>query len=378
MYGLDEGVTSEQKALIASKTFSLRPLASAGHLDLFSLLGLVWAPIVAFVATLFILISSVRLHNNTTVFAIWVIVVLVLTVTPTITVFVLTAGVVQARMKSRIKWPAVTYWMWWPFWKFVMIWVAVGLGSYIGNYIWNQCFLPYTNVARLQAYRNIIPESTSGVRLQDAGLIKFNDTVGVDRSRTGCLKNGATYCIAPIVTGGVLPSCTDSPGAHGYDLFMTGVDCCTCPGEFRCGAWDKPGTLGGYRVTTEDDRKFFRLAVQDWSSTYGKHYKHPVFFNWVSEPVQTWSNFSSRGYQLLTLALLLFPFAVLGTVIALNGILKFLHNADLATPRNAPMPPPGVTRDLGAQLAPQMHNFYNNEQAQQGSYLGPEQKYAML
>merc|ERR1719401_690631 len=119
---------------------------------------------------------------------------------------------------------------------------------------------------RLQAYSGIDPSSVSGKRLQDAGVVAFNASAGVDRMRAGCLKNGATFCVAPVVPGGEL-----SPdSSKTQDLFMVGTDCCSCPGEFRCGDWNIPKPLGGLRVFDADKHSLFKLAAEERAVTHGR------------------------------------------------------------------------------------------------------------
>ncbi|CAL1156818.1 unnamed protein product [Cladocopium goreaui] len=103
-----------------------------------------------------------------------------------------------------------------------------------------------------QVYQSINPlnANVTGLRLQDAGAITFDRNSGVDRMMTGCFVDTTTFCVAAITSvsekaGRLIPSDLSQ-----YDLFMTGTDCCECPGEFRCGDWNHPGEhLGGLRET---------------------------------------------------------------------------------------------------------------------------------
>ena len=41
----------------------------------------------------------------------------------------------------------------------------------------------------------------------------------------------------------------------------------------------------GMRLIRDEERAFFRLAVEEWSNEFGLPSKHPLFFRWVQDPV---------------------------------------------------------------------------------------------
>eukprot|EP00928_Gymnodinium_smaydae_P082688 TRINITY_DN65996_c0_g1_i1.p1 TRINITY_DN65996_c0_g1~~TRINITY_DN65996_c0_g1_i1.p1 ORF type:complete len:420 (-),score=38.75 TRINITY_DN65996_c0_g1_i1:46-1155(-) len=365
------GITPEQRSLLTRHSHSLKPLTQAGYLNIWQAFQLTWLPTFIFVFSVLCLTCTPRMfHGQLIVFIRWLGVLLMLAI-PAATVAVFVAGVATAWYNSRARWQAVTYWGWWPCWRLAMCLIAVTLASRFGDSLWFDQFLPYQQMMRLQAYKNIGPNVT-GVRLQDAGVVMFDAKAGVDRARTGCLKNGATYCVAPIVLGDELGSSTK--GSH--DLFMAGVDCCSCPGEFRCGAWNMPArTLGGLRVASADENSFFQLAAQQWGETFGRRVDQPLFFQWVVDPVSEWHALRERGVRLLLLTCIGVPFCFIMMSYVLNGILKLLSDNECAAPIDTPMLSSSMGQSLTSFFLPSMYQHRMERQAAQQS---PSPHYAVL
>mmetsp|Transcript_118631 Transcript_118631/g.236278 ORF Transcript_118631/g.236278 Transcript_118631/m.236278 type:complete len:373 (+) Transcript_118631:99-1217(+) len=359
------GISSEQKALLHSHNYSLRPLNTVGQLGSLQVCLVAAPPSFAFVICLLLLVSSdLRAAGELLVTFVHVVVVAAFLLYPVLALGVLSFGVIASYLQTRVRWSAVMFWMWWPIAKVVMIILAVSLGTSFGNHLWHAHFLPHAQLHKLQAYHRIDP-GTSGIRLQDVGIAVFNTSAHVDRIRTGCVKNRLTYCVAPILRGA---------GEQTYhDLFMAGTDCCTCPGEFRCGDWNVPMSLGGLRVLDGASLEFFKLAAEDWSaSVAGKPVKHPVFFTWSAQPTQTYREIEDNGYRLFVLGLLAGPFFFLLLVTALNGILMFLAECGVVAPLEPPVPPAGIGHSLAARLLPQMYRHHTKLEEQQRLALDPK------
>lgn len=354
-------VSAEQRSLLNSNNHSLRPLATAGFLHLLQVFQFTLLPLACFLFAVLCLTCTPRFYNESIVLTIRTVGLSLLLLTPIAAFIVLVFGIVVTKWHSRVRWSAAFYWMWWPSWKFLLCILAAVVGCTFGNTIWYSYLLPYQQMMRLQAYNNVNPSTVTGVRLQDSGVAIFNTSAGVDRARGGCLMNGPTYCVAPIIIGSDL---TTSTGEH--DLFMTGVDCCDCPGEFRCGDWNKPAaSLGGMRVVNADDTSYFRLAVQSWSATYGFTPTNPIFYKWVADPVVGWHNTRTQGVRLLLMSVLMVPFVLLFLVFVLNGMFKCLVESGICGPVDTPVLPPGLGRSMGEKLLPGMHKHYNEQRTQQ-------------
>jgi len=360
------GVTAEQRSLLASNTHSFRPLSTAGFLNVWQVFQLILLPSAVFIFAVLCLTCTKRLYNEDTILQIKMLGLFLLLVMPIMAVVVLIFGIVSTKLHSRIRASATAYWMWWPMWKLIFCVLAASLGSSVGNMLWRQYLLPYQQNMRLQAYGNVDPAGVYPNRLADSGLAVFNSSAGVDRIRGGCLKNGNTYCIAPIILGSDLNK--TAPDAQ-HELFMVGTDCCTCPGEFRCGDWNKPAQgLGGFRVTNENLNDYYRLAVKSWSAAYGYTSKAPIFYTWTADPVTLWKDLREQGVRLLLLSLFGAPFALLVIGMAINGIFKLLIEFGYCGPIDTPMPPPGLGKTLSEKLLPQMNRHYNEQMAQQNAW----------
>jgi len=358
-------VTAEQRSLLGRNNHSLRPLSTAGHLDVWQVFRFTWLPLLIFVFTLLCVTSSPRFEQEAVVLMVRMVGLVLLLATPTISLAVLVFGIVVTKFHSCVRWSAATYWAWWPLWKFVLCLLAAVVACTIGNFVWYRHFLPYQQMQRLQAYNNVNPAAVRGVRMQDAGVVVFNTSAGVDRGRTGCLVNGATYCVAPILLGTDLATAPD--GEH--DLFMAGYDCCSCPGEFRCGDWDRPApALGGMRIVSIADNPFYRLAAEKWAATYGKPIRQAIFFEWAANPVATWRRMRTQGVRILTLSLLGCPFLLLMLAFLLNGVFKFMNESGYAAPVDTPVPPAGLGNAMSKSFLPQMHKHYTDQQEQQKSW----------
>lgn len=365
------GVPAEQRALLKNRNFGIRPLSTAGHLSAWRLLSMTWQAILIYIFTLLLLTAAdFRFTNAALMSVLYYVGLALLMLVPVVAIGVLVAGVVSTRLQSRVRFSAAVYWSWWPFWRFMLCVAAAACGTYLGNALWNQHFLPYTRLARLQAYSNIDPRINGGKRLQDAGVVSFNASAGVDRTRAGCLKNGATYCVAPIIIGKDVVKDLLGGDAHPtQDLFMAGVDCCDCPGEFRCGDWDRPLQLGGLRVFDATRHSFYTLAAQDWSATLHRSLGHPLFFEWTAHPMQTFQDLNDKGNHLRMLAFLAGPSLIVLATIALNGLLALLCRAGLAAPIETPVPPPGLGRAMRSHFMPHMHYNQHKDDDMDPKYL---------
>lgn len=402
MYGeFATGTSKEQRSLLSSRNFSLRPLSPAGRLDIWTVFTLTWQPVAIFFYALFVLTgTSLRFKFPALDFVIYVVGMVILLIVPVIALCVLVFGTIVTFFQTKIRSSAVVYWMWWPFWKVVLCVAFLCAGTCIGNYVYWNYLMPHESYSRMQGYQQIDPLSVSGLRLQDSSIVLFNESAGVDRARTGCLKNGVTYCVAPIMyanntaaTPGrnmaQLPFPQNEPPNNDifnsdfthrqqYDLFMVGTDCCSCPGEFRCGDWNRPGPLGAMRLLDENKRQFFRLASLEWATTYGKLVKHPIFYEWVADPMSVYQELPSRANRVIIASVLLAPTVAFLAVFVLNFILRLLHDSGLAAPVTTMVPSAGVGRDLSKRFLPQMYKHQMDEEAQQGNYLMPDPKYLTL
>lgn len=352
------GSSGEKLALLRGRSFGIQPLSTAGHLSTARVLLLSLQPSMVLIFLLLLLTEVDFRYSHEQAFnALYYVGVFAALSAPVVAVGLLVCGVLATYAQARVRASAVVYWTWWPFWRFMLCIAAAAAGSWIGNYIWYHQLLPHARMERLQAYGNVDPRAASGKRLMDAGVVAFNASAGVDRTRSGCLKNGATYCVAPIVFGKELVAGLGvGGGPEGtQDLFMSGIDCCDCPGEFRCGDWNVPLPLGGFRVFDATEKSFYLLAAQEWAATHQKSIGQPIFFEWTADPAASFRKLYSKGAQLKVTAILLGPCAFAAAMSLLNGLLALFCHYGLAEPIETPVPLPGLGMALSSRFTPHMH-----------------------
>jgi len=350
-------VPAEQRALLARRNYTLRPLGSIGALGPLKVLEVAWQPIAIFMLSLLV---QAKLHLD----AVTAAVLFAFLVFPTMELVVLLIGIAAAAIWRGVRWRSVLFWAWWPFWKFAFCVGAAALGMMLGGALWQHHFHPAQLLSKMQVYSDISPINATGLRLQDAGLITFAPAVGVDRLMTGCLKDGPTFCIAPILPVVEKDGLRLPVNMSQQDLFMVGMDCCECPGEFRCGDWNTPGThVGGVLETDQTKQQFYALAAKDFAAHYRKDIKYPIFLEWHNEPAQYVDGRVATGNSNFAVAMVSFPFVLVIGVVVLNGLLQLLMWLQLAGPHRPPTPGDGIVGRLGRKLLPGMYNYQAEDQS---------------
>mmetsp|Transcript_107145 Transcript_107145/g.308285 ORF Transcript_107145/g.308285 Transcript_107145/m.308285 type:complete len:384 (-) Transcript_107145:259-1410(-) len=367
----------EQLALLKRRNFGLHPLSTASNLDRWKLLGLTWQPVSIFVLSVCLLTADgFRFSSEGVVRVLHAVGVLALALFPAFGLTLLLVGVVSALAGTRVRPSAVMYWTWWPWWKLVLCVSAAWAGNSIGNALWHNQFLPHLRLQRMQAYSDVDPRTASGKRLQDAGAVAFSPSAGVDRMRSGCIKNRARYCVAPILPGGELKGSNSSTT---QDLFMVGVDCCDCPGEFRCGSWALPSPPGGLRIVDPEAHDRYMAVAEEWAATHSQVVGRPIFFEWVSDPMAALDTLRARGVQLKALALLVGPLLIVLAALALNGLLIMLHRLGaVALVQAPPLPPPGLGQAMSLRFLPGLHEHHAQQRMEQEAFYEAAPKYVIL
>eukprot|EP00438_Fugacium_kawagutii_P036386 Skav214562 [mRNA] locus=scaffold2080:20256:39559:+ [translate_table: standard] len=111
-------VPSEQRSLLTRENYTLRPLSSFGALSVLKVIEVSWQPIALFIAAL---LAQTMIHSK--VLSISVLVIFL--VFPAMELLVLLVGVVAALIWRGVRWKAVMFWTWWPFWKLAL---CIGVG----------------------------------------------------------------------------------------------------------------------------------------------------------------------------------------------------------------------------------------------------------
>lgn len=281
-----------------------------------------------------------------------------------LTLVVFAAAVILGQYTKKFYRSSVIWFGWWPFWLCVVSVLAAAVGYLTGKYLWSDFLGPYYEYKRLQMYRGINPNVIPGERIQDSGLVDFTSNAQIDRSKGGCfMDRGDTYCIAPIVDGGVVQyDLQGIPRTGSYDYFAVGINCCSCPNhDFQCGEWKNPFARGGMRSLDYKARPFYKLALGDWEAAYQKASKQPLFFDWVEQPEYVWKKMWNQTLYVSIYALA-FALAIGITIgLVVDKMLQLLWYNEIVVPRACIAPAPGMTL-ITAALLPRMYADYQDEQ----------------
>jgi len=167
---------------------------------------------------------------------------------------------------------------------------AVIMATIFGNanYVYN--LLPYYEIDSLNTYPSVNPANDYGQELMDGGRIYFSDGAGLDMKKASSFKNTDLYCVAPIVTG-------EEKLSH-YDFWAVGMNCCSgVSPDFRCGQFNNPKARSGLRLVWENQRPYYRLAVQMASAQFDLYAPHPLFFSWIQDPVAELAEYLDAGWR---------------------------------------------------------------------------------
>lgn len=179
----------------------------------------------------------------------------------------------------------------WYIFIFATCLVAFVLGVVAGEWNFTSHMEPYYNLKSLAEYKDINTNDYVGQQLMDAGSIDFKKGTVLDLGRSMGFKNHDTYCVAPIITGG------GAAGAQSVDFWAVGKNCCSgVSADFHCSGFSDPQNTGVIRLMHDEDRPFYRLAVQQAEATYHLTASHPLFFQWVRNADEATNNYAHQGY----------------------------------------------------------------------------------
>lgn len=156
------------------------------------------------------------------------------------------------------------------------------------NFMYNM--QPYYDMQSMATYPTVNPAKDRGQSMMDTGMAYFVDGAGIDSQKSIGFKNDHLYCVAPISYGG--------DQLTTYDFWAVGVDCCSGVGsDFRCGEYNNPHARTGLRLMNAAQRPFFKLAVEMAQSAYNIKSIHPLFFEWVQDPLAELNVYQNDGFK---------------------------------------------------------------------------------
>jgi len=266
------------------------------RLNLVAMVVSLFVPWLLFVLTYGNLSFEIRYVNTSLSYA------LVLAAAAVVVLFGVLA--VQSVMKIRSD---PSYEPTWYIFLFVtaLLWLIAGVLQGNSNFWTNM--QAYYDCQHLARYMHVNPAAMRGQELMDGGRMFFTNETRLDLSKAMSFKNDHTYCVTPI-TVSTAPLAT-------YDFWAVGKDCCNANATvFECGAYSSNAARSGLRVVNDDDRPFYRLAVQQAEGAFNIKAIHPLFYEWVEDADQAMELYRTKGYQAYMIAMIV-SFVIQGILV---------------------------------------------------------------
>jgi hypothetical protein len=209
--------------------------------------------------------------------------------------------------------------MWYNF-SWIAMLVAVLFAGILGDMNFWYNMQPFYDIENLNTYPNVNPAKEKGQQLMDAGRVYFTSGARLNNKYAMGFKNLDLYCVAPIVVG--------DEAIASYDFWAVGLNCCSgVASDFRCGEFNNLHARSGLRLMRDDQRPFFRLAVQQAEAAYNIKATHPLFFYWMQDPVAEMNSYRDDGFKYYLLGIFThFAFNLFCVVCAVVGFSKIGNN----------------------------------------------------
>eukprot|EP00919_Chromeraceae_sp_WS-2016_P024206 GHVR01057280.1.p1 GENE.GHVR01057280.1~~GHVR01057280.1.p1 ORF type:complete len:292 (+),score=7.54 GHVR01057280.1:20-895(+) len=186
------------------------------------------------------------------------------------------------RAKTRSKDPA------WFMFAGIAMTIAVVLATVLGDMNFHFYMSKYYDISNLQVYEDVKPDMDMGQALMDSGKVYFAAGTTLKATLSAGFMNGDLYCVSAITRGSKM---TD------YDFWAVGKNCCADRADFRCGEYANRRARSGLRLMEDEDRPFYRLAVQEAEAVFGITSRHPLFFYWMQDPLGEQNAFRDMGFK---------------------------------------------------------------------------------
>merc|ERR1719195_403944 len=190
----------------------------------------------------------------------------------------------------------------WYIFTFLTTLLAWCLGVAFGDVNFTRNMQPYYDMKNLNVYPAVDVTRMRGQQLMDAGRMVFVPRSQLDLRYAMGFRNTDLYCAAPVARREVNGSV---PRLLNYDFWAVGMNCCKGDGsDWNCGQWyDDPQARAGLRLMRDEQRPFFRLAVQQALAAYNIKATHPIFLHWVKDPIEAMKDYELNGWKSLLLGM---------------------------------------------------------------------------
>jgi len=205
--------------------------------------------------------------------------------------------------------------MWYTF-AAIALFLAVSAATFLGDMNFWYNLQPFYDIENLNTYPSVNPAREKGQQLMDAGRVYFSEGTALDMRKAMGFKNLDLYCVTPIVSG--------QQQLASYDFWAVGINCCSgVSADFRCGEFNNVQARSGLRLMRDDQRPFFRLAVQQAEAAYNIKATHPLFFYWMQDPVAQMNVYRDEGFKFYLLGIFThFSFNLFCVICAVVGFSK--------------------------------------------------------
>lgn len=177
--------------------------------------------------------------------------------------------------------------------------LAYLLAYALGNSNYARNMKPYYDWMNLNVYPLVNPIETRGQQLMDMGRVTFTSDSRLLLPKSMGFRNQEIYCVAPIVSG--------NQSMNQWDLWAVGTNCCSGhTADFACGEFNNPMAHSGLRLMRDDQRPYFRLALEQAEAAYNIKSVHPVFMYWMQDPLAEINAYQDEGFKAHMLSIFVF------------------------------------------------------------------------
>jgi hypothetical protein len=220
-----------------------------------------------------------------------------------------------------------------PTWYFFLActcFLAFAAAVVAGQWNYKDFMQPNYSLNHLAHYKDVDTNAGFGQQYMDAGYISFTNTTALYLQHSMGFKNHDIFCVAPIVTKDTISKGKAVKDLESLDFWAVGKNCCSgIQADFHCKGFADPKAHGAMRLigALEEDRAFFRLAVQQAEATYKLTATHPLFFEWVHDPVEAVWFYAQSGYSNYLCGIATyFVVQIFLTLVAMLAFSKMVHN----------------------------------------------------